>query len=178
MKVWSEWDVLKRAALLKFGPNILWQTLFKPKLKQFNQNNMDWLCLAQLVLHGLGGSYSNWAKMCSLLVSRPSIFLLSPIVSFSLRASAEQLGRGSCGPRVGPGRLLKYRIFRAWSTTDNSNKGITCWCAMSPYTFLYTKVYGKYLQELYLGRRRKKYQYIRIQMNLSHDMKNNMLCYA
>ena len=58
------------------------------------------------------------ANMCCLLVSRPSIFLLSPTVSFSLRASTEQLGRGSWGPGVGAGRLLKYLIFKAWRATD------------------------------------------------------------
>lgn len=54
----------------------------------------------------------------SLLESRLPIFLLSPTVSFSLKASTEQLGRGSCGPGVGPGRLLKYLIFSAWTMTD------------------------------------------------------------
>lgn len=54
----------------------------------------------------------------SLLESRPPIFLFSPTVSFSLKASTEQLGRGSCGPGVGPGRLLKYLIFKAWTMTD------------------------------------------------------------
>lgn len=53
-----------------------------------------------------------------LLESRPPIFLLSPTVSFSFKASTEQLGRGSCGPGVGPGRLLKYLIFRAWTMTN------------------------------------------------------------
>lgn len=59
-------------------------------------------------------------KICWLLESRPSIFRLSPTVSFSLRASAEQLGRGSWGPGVGPGRLLKYLIFRAWRELETS----------------------------------------------------------
>lgn len=53
---------------------------------------------------------------CYLLVSSPSRFLLIPMVrfSFSLRASADELGRGSWCPGVGPGLLLKYLIFRAW----------------------------------------------------------------
>lgn len=79
--------------------------------------------------------------MCSLLVSRPSIFLLSPTFSFSLRASAEQLGRGSWGPGVGPGRLLKYLIFRAWRTTDEKSKYvITCREAIMPYIAMSTSI--------------------------------------
>lgn len=61
-----------------------------------------------------------WDHIRSLLVSRPSIFLLRPTVSFSLKASAEQFGRGSWGPGVGPGRLLKYLIFRACRIKENT----------------------------------------------------------
>lgn len=59
-------------------------------------------------------------NVCWLLESRPSNFPLSPRGSFSLRASTEQLGRGSWGPGVGPGRLLKYLIFSAWRVSEHS----------------------------------------------------------
>lgn len=142
MLVWSEWDVLKCPAPFKISLKHFCRHfpfwLLQPQFKQFNHNNIDQLYLTvyikvkvvfvesgvctvwQIYFVDYGYILQLWANMCWLLDSRPSIFLLSPIVSFSLRASTEQLGRGSWGPGVGPGRLLKYLIFRAWRTTDNS----------------------------------------------------------